>query len=516
MDKLREILVYRFWMLLAIALIVPLVGWWIGSGDAASAISARKSEINAAYQAIPTGELINDTWINGVKKINTEQQELINAAWEKLAEGQISLKTWPPVIANAMAKLGPDEEIPLDLRDIYFSRAYHREWAEVWLIVDPIRFGKLDVETGKQPVLGIVDFSVENLPVEKWGDIAPTTKQMREAQQDIWLYRSLLEAIADVNDGVENRSDAVITKIKYLELLGGLAHKEELDKFTGSQTTDPPAKDAADEEVKRDKKGRAKGKKGVTRGSGINGFIDDTPAMAENFFLDAVELARESGSDLDPFAAAESQNDPEFQPTEVRRYVQELDQYNTRAFNMVVEMDHRRMPDLLASLSDSPWPIKILRVELTNGSNTKRGGGSKHGRELDEEENDNIFMGSTGQFQPNARPYEAQVEITGTMRIFKLMNQAPNSSADEQQPGIVADGSTTDSQPNDMAAANPSFRSDELDDIELLRNITDQMKQAEGQYSFGGSRRGRRSSPGANGRGTGNGLLRIGDGKGER
>lgn len=80
MDKLREILVYRFWMLLAIALIVPLVGWWIGSGDAASAISARKSEINAAYQAIPTGELINNTWIDGVKKINTEQQELIDAA----------------------------------------------------------------------------------------------------------------------------------------------------------------------------------------------------------------------------------------------------------------------------------------------------------------------------------------------------------------------------------------------------------------------------------------------------
>ncbi|TWU08680.1 hypothetical protein CA54_39160 [Symmachiella macrocystis] len=514
MDKLREILVYRFWMLLAIALIVPLVGWWIGSGDAASAISARKNEINAAYQAIPKGELINDTWINGVKKINTEQQDLIDAAWEKLAEGQISLKTWPPVIANSMAKLGPDEEIPLDLRDIYFSGAYHREWAEVWLIVNPIRFGKLDLETDKQPILGIVDFSVESLPVEKWGDIAPTTKQMREAQQDIWLYRSLLEAIADVNDGVENRSDAVITKIKYLELLGGLAHKEELDKFEGSKTTEPPAKDAADDEVKRDKKGRAKNKGGVTRSSGISGFIDDSPAMAENFFLDAVELARASGAEVDLFAD-EADDDAEIKPTEVRRYVQELDQYNTRAFNMVVEMDHRRMPDLLASLSDSPWPIKILRVELTNGTNSKRGGGSKKGRELDEDENDNIFMGSTGQFQANSRPYEAQVEITGTMRIFKSINQAPNTSADEQQPGIVADGSTTDSQPNDVAAANPSFRSAEFEDIELLRNVTDQMKQAEGQYSFGGSRRGR-NRPGANGRGTGNGLLRIGDGKGER
>jgi len=177
---------------------------------------------------------------------------------------------------------------------------------------------------------------------------------------------------------------------------------------------------------------------------------------------------------------------------------------------MVVEMDHRRLPDLLASLSDSPWPIKILRVEQSNGDNSKGGGGRKHGRAADEDDNDNVFSGSTGQFSPNARPYQAKVEITGTMRIFKSMPQSPAATVADE-----ATSTNSDAQQAPQLAANPSFRSAELEDTELLLNITDQMKEAEGSYGFGGSRRGR-NRPGANSRGGGNGLLRIGDGKGER
>ncbi len=498
MDKLREILVYRFWGLLAVALIVPVVGWWIGSGDAAKAISARKSEITSAYNAVPSGEFVNDKWISGAKQRNAEQQRLIDEAWQELAEGQIQLKTWPPEIVDAMAKLGPEEEIPSNVRIQYYPKAYHREWAEVYLIVNPVRDGKIDPETNMAPTVGIVDFDAMTLPVQDWGDYAPSTEQMREAQEDIWLYRSLLEAIADVNNGVENRADAVITSIESLELINGFVSEPALAQFEGSQTTTPPTPEEIEafresaSKVDRGSGGRGlmlgrsasedeeedMARHGGLKSQGIDGFFrGNSSTPVEEFFTKPSVLATEEVDAYLEAAGTVHGREADEIPDEMKqRYVDDEPQYKSRAFNMVVQMDHIRLPDLLASLSNSPWPIKILRVEQSNdvtrsASKSKgRGGLLNFSREEDDAD---YFQDRRRQRDRDTPPHHARVEITGTMRIFKPMGDLTAGGQAVDATGETPAGDADSGTPK--SEVRPSFRSAELDDPELFRNFTLQL-----------------------------------------
>ncbi len=216
MDKLKDILVYKFWILLGIALIAPLVGWKLGADKVAADISNRKSAIDKAFRSIPSGELPNQTWIAGVEKINEKQQLQINEAWEDLASGQTELKTWPPLMADYMASLGPNDEIKYEERELY-PDWYLREWMELWYILDPLRDGELNMETRQYEDLGIVSFDPSIMPIKNWGTQTPTTQQIRDAQEDLWMYRSLLEAIAQVNNEPDNISDAVVAEVVRLE-----------------------------------------------------------------------------------------------------------------------------------------------------------------------------------------------------------------------------------------------------------------------------------------------------------
>ena len=47
--------------------------------------------------------------------------------------------------------------------------------------------------------------------------------------------------------------------------------------------------------------------------------------------------------------------------TKKRRYLDIEKEFKTRGFYMEVEMDHRKLPEFLVMLSNSPWPLCITR-----------------------------------------------------------------------------------------------------------------------------------------------------------
>src|SRR5690606_9411754 len=46
------------------------------------------------------------------------------------------------------------------------------------------------------------------------------------------------------------------------------------------------------------------------------------------------------------------------------RYVDESTPYKTRAFKMSVIIDHRQLPEFLVELTNSPFPVRVLRVHF--------------------------------------------------------------------------------------------------------------------------------------------------------
>ncbi len=162
------------------------------------------------------------------------------------------------------------------------------------------------------------------------------------------------------------------------------------------------------------------------------------------------------------------------------RYVEETSQYKTRAFHMELLMDHRRLPDMLAALSNSPWPVQILQVDQQDlilqgsglGVHQSKGGQSRS-------------VGSGGCYRTSGmrsqgvpNPYLASINIVGTMQIYKeptmqvTTGETPPGPVPGQNPGATT-GAPAGATSNSKGSGEPlpSVRSPELDDEQKLADF---------------------------------------------
>ncbi len=476
MDKIKEILVYRFWILLAIALIAPVVGWYVGKGAVSREITRRKREIKSAFDGIPSGELPNQKWVDGVKKVNDQQQVQINKAWVELARDQNLLKTWPPALAEYMAQLGPDDEMDKPQRE-HYAALYLDEWLELWHLINPLRDGEYNPVTDKYKDVGIVSFDPALMPIKKWGFDAPSTKQIRSAQEDVWMYRSLLEAIAQVNNDPENLSDAVITDIKELRFLFGLQHNPTLNALLDGTATvaDTPA--GTSTVPTTGSPGTVSNRRGgFTRGDEEDEAVGQagnhkalemaSPRVRFERLFRGEERAGGTGGSGGGFGGGRDDDEDE-NPSQLgdfskgRRYLEETTQYKVRGFNMKVVMDHRRLPDLLSALSNSPWPVQILRVDQVDSAILGRGmGGQGFSRQGN-------YGPSRGNYRPSGvrtggvpNDYLATVSITGSMQIYEDPHARPAPAA--AGVGLVAGEPAVLPKPKGTGVPQSSPRTAEL------------------------------------------------------
>lgn len=505
MDKLKEILVYKFWILLGFALIVPLVGWWIGSDEVATVIAGRKSTIEGKFKSIPQKDFVNNTWIKGVEDINSNQEKGIDEAWQELAAQQQELRTWPPLLADKIAELGPDTPIPPGERTLY-PREYLEEWDNLYYIVDP-RFSYPEFNEEKQMDeihdVGVVSFDETQLPPSwrAWGDLQPTDKDMRAAQEDIWLYRSLLEAIRNVNQGAANVNDAAVVQIDEIFLPINLAPK------TGGSGGKGSGGSGSRTDSHDDVEGGGGGRSGPG-GSQALGF--GSGSGYEDYF-DVVGSPTPGGGPAGGAVGGDSHDDEggargggsSGGSKEDRIYVEETDQFKTRAFNLELLIDQRRLPDVLGWLSNSPWPVKILRVQQysldqTGGSapsgGARRGssGGGRSGPGFGMSGGRLNLGGARASAAPRARtsggsssvnnPYLVHVGITGTMRIYKLRAAVAGEAAPD-------DGSLQTNNP-ESPDSRPSPRLEIAAKFPLFKDLYGAGASSSGRSRRGGGRRG--------------------------
>lgn len=351
MDKLKPILEQKFWIILGTGLILTVVGWWMATDSLAKTIEERKTAIKTAEDGIPSGELPNDSWSTQLAEINTKQEAMVATVRRQLWEQQKATMTWPENVQEFAAELPYRGDFNLVARNLYRS-SYMFAVEQFWRLVRPI-----DLDG-----TGIVAFPMDKMPIKKsiLGDLAPSSKVIWDAQEDLWLTAPILLAIRDVNGGAEgSRLDASVHIIEKFELLGG-------ERTTGQSSSGSAAGDGADTGMMM---GAMMGGGGASRGG-------DGRAQSADFGPDEEfgTTGRENASGGVSMSMAAMGMDGGDTgggqaPAEVRRYVDDDESapYKTRAFYLSVVMDHRRVPHLLAELTaggNSPWPIEIVRVQM--------------------------------------------------------------------------------------------------------------------------------------------------------
>ncbi|MCA9021158.1 MAG: hypothetical protein KDA74_13505, partial [Planctomycetaceae bacterium] len=307
--------------------------------------------------------------------------------WEKQKE----LFVWPPDIATLMTDTPYRGEISIKPRNLYRS-AYQFEIQRAYKLANPF-----NLRDGK----GLVDLNplvIPHVPFDKWKNVSPTSEDMWDAQEDVWLVTSILEAIAKVNkeSGATNISESPIRQISVLELRGGTV---------GDDGSAPAGDGGMDGEM------AAAGGGGLFGGGGGGGMRGMADGKNGSLTVDVdMDLVKIFGNDVDGSAGGGG-GESEMAMDEsalgggfgggmggsgaqkLKRYYNEEEDlpYKTRAFYLKATIQSSKLPNLLAQLSSMPWPTKIVRVQRADlyddnmnpiasvGGGTGRRGGSSGG-----------------------------------------------------------------------------------------------------------------------------------------
>lgn len=382
MERLEPILKQKFWILLGIGMVMTITGWWMATGTLAATIKTRTDIVKGAFGKIPSGEIPNNDWSSQLAARNAEQDRAINYTKSLLWERQRSRMTWPETVAEFAWQNGYRGEIALAGRENYRT-AYGYDVRRVWESVRP--FKQLDGS-------GIVVFGQNErvLPQRTWGTLAPSSAEMWDAQEDLWLLESLLQSIVDVNGGPEaTRGDASVHVIEKLELHGGLPPSQR--KAGGaapaggpgsmSMPAGPGGAHGAGGSSSFGGGGDISGG-GAGRGAAVaSADFDWREELGDDGSSNARGLGGATGpmgsssSSMSGPSAAHSMGGPAAGPgaaaaaSTVRRYIEDDKAlpYVSRGFYMTVIMDHRKIPSLVAELSaseKSAWPVEIVRIQM--------------------------------------------------------------------------------------------------------------------------------------------------------
>ena len=392
MDKLKQVQKYQFWILLTVALILPVVGWVMASSGLQAEAATRRKKLDDLVGSLKTdGSDPNKDWEQGLSAINQVQMGQRDLAWRALWEQQQELMVWPERITSDPAKM--------ELRDQERYRVvYSKEVEKVRQIVKPID------DEGQ----GLVEYPESLMPAadEAWKSqgLPPTIPQMEAAQEDLWLLTALLQAIAEVNEGANSQLDAAIKEIVALYLRGGSASKGGSGGATKSSGTGVSSQQAKMTEAMGSLAGSISARMGSSGGMGMMGggmgggsTINDYKFNPDDELGAEVAESSSSGTKSSTSSAAASSSGAKTAMSAApigtlsvssegmggmggmggfgggrgwsntnKRYREEKDEWKTRGFYMELVIDQSRVPDLLVTLSNAKWPINVLRVQLAD------------------------------------------------------------------------------------------------------------------------------------------------------
>ncbi|MBL8816244.1 MAG: hypothetical protein JNL58_09450 [Planctomyces sp.] len=397
MDKLQPILKQKYWICFGFALIFVFTGWWLGGSAIGTEIEARKQVITTAFSTASQGaDKPNQKWIEGAKALNLKDKKAFDESSHKLWERQKAARIWHPEVQKEIEKIPYFGKIPQLSTRAKWASLYGRQFDELLKIVKPF-----EIKDGSGLVI-VNPARITHRPYNSWVAKRPVSEEIWKNQEDIWLLKCLLTSIANVNADAQRITDASVREIVALQLRGGdpEAKPGATSAAGGFGGGGGPAFGAA---------GTGGGEGSAGAASGMSGGNSGPWKSFEGVV--GMDLLTEEFGSADGAAAGGGGGGPEeggmlggggggfgaggmtrsgfggaggaAAAEEKDRYVHDAEglPYKTRAFFLHVKIREEQVAELLASLTDSDFPVQIVRVDLrTNaGSGTTGMGGGLGG-----------------------------------------------------------------------------------------------------------------------------------------
>lgn len=380
MEKLQPVIKQIFWILFALAMMLILFGWWTAQGELSTQIDDRRSKVEQAFTEARknVSTVPNPKWTESAGKKNAAHEKAYHRAARRLREDQLSARVFPASISAELEQLKFNAPINDPALRERFGQLYRKYFLEQLSYMKPFIKGE-----------GLVDVSNAIITQEnekRWATKPPTSSEIWNAQEDIWLLRSIYDSIANVNRGAERIDKAPLRSLLMLQLRGG-DPEAEADSGGGGGGGGFGGEEEGGFEGGG---GFGGGGGGMSGGTGANqvwqSYVGSLGGdlLAEEFgsaggggFGGGGSFGQEGGfSSQNGDYENGGGDDGEGAGAESKRYVHDEEGlYRTRAFILQVRILQSSIPLLLAELTNSKFPVEIVRVDVAFGNGSPAGGG---------------------------------------------------------------------------------------------------------------------------------------------
>ncbi len=328
---LRWMVKYRFWLILGLSALLPIIGYAVGAGPIQDATKKQVAEIKGAdggLGAYMSPGVPNDQWKPIVDEKKAVVTEDVNKAWDKLYAVQAPLLKWPELVEARFHEWGRKWPENVDLGAVQkaiddYVNVYEKAVDETYAKVNP-----WDFETGKGIVV-VPDKMTLLRPSIFDPANPPSLNKVWSAQERLWIQGTLLDAVAKINGKAKDWDNAVVKQINMMEV--------------GSP-------------VAQDQKSLVEGK-----------TVEVTPEIVPPGGTPAAAAEPTAGgSDPSRMMGSAAAGMPGTAAATEDVYLLKVDstQYTVVPVAMTALVDQNRLQEFLVGLENSPMAIQVLEFEM--------------------------------------------------------------------------------------------------------------------------------------------------------
>jgi hypothetical protein len=371
MDQVKKFLkilvANRFWILCAVAALIPMIGYFTGKGKIATATDAKTKDIESAYKGVDSyksGKLPNPQWKSLADAKTAKLTEEVNVAWKKLYEKQAPLLKWPvDRVEETLRRWGrkyPDakeaDQIPDMIQDyINFYPEYvtsiHKS------------FRPFDFQDGKGVVVSPDETALlrpDKFEISK----LPNLDRLWKEQEKLWVSQAVLDVVNQVNKSAQTWDQAPIKQLITLEVACDAA-LDPMSKTKGVVLVDPPKilAPGETEEATAEEGAGGEGMMGGMPGSGYG-----APPTGGKGGMMEMGMAGMMGGMGGGGAVGGTKTAPDLVQFLPAPEGVENPPYFIVPILLTTLIEQDRVADLLVELENSPMAIQVMSLELAKPS----------------------------------------------------------------------------------------------------------------------------------------------------
>jgi hypothetical protein len=360
-EILRLLVQNRFWIAVGIAFILPIIGYFVTAGSVKSETEAKAAEIKGAEdgaKSYASGTVPNGQYAEYTQAKIALIEDDVDEAHGRLYDRQAPLLDWPEEVAPQLSAWGRD--IPEDVSEnetqavsYVYTQVYDDYAKEVFKAVnpwDPVTGEGIVVTPPMEALLQMVSFTDDITQL-------PSISKIWQYQENLWVRRSILEVIAEVNKkaGATDWESAPIKNLLTMEVGNAVAvdHKTSAE---GYELQDPP-------EVK---KGGQSIEPETSAGAGAGGMAGGRPGEMMDMGMEGM-MGGQMGSMMSGMGMGMGMGMGATKSGEPVRFLQEEGVELFRDYPAVVSVliDQNSIQNFLVEFENSPMSMRVLEANWT-------------------------------------------------------------------------------------------------------------------------------------------------------